>query len=140
MVCAALATWLAPSQVQGVRENLFRLPRLKRAAELVANADLVACTGIFDYLPTGDAVAMLRFFTQALAHSGHAIVFNFAPQNPTRAYMEWIGNWYLIYRDEAALRELAHAAGIATEKYQLAADATGIDLYLDVRAMSAFTP
>lgn len=68
----ALATWLAPSQLQGVRENLFRLPRLKRAAELVANADLVACTGIFDYLPTDDAVAMLRFFTQALAPAGRA--------------------------------------------------------------------
>jgi hypothetical protein len=92
------------------RENLFRLPRLKRANSILEQADFIACTGLFDYLTDADAIAMLRCFWSHLASDGEMIVFNFAPSNPSRAYMEWIGNWYLTYRDESKAVGLVHRA------------------------------
>ncbi|HEX5498007.1 MAG TPA: hypothetical protein VFX03_02230, partial [Thermomicrobiales bacterium] len=49
---------------------------------------------------------------------------------PTRAYMEWIGNWYLIYRTSADLERLAAAAGIHPANFAIEAEKLGIDLFL----------
>ena len=49
---------------------------------------------------------------------------------PTRALMEWIGNWYLIYRTPAELQRLATAAGIPSEYARIGAERLGIDLFL----------
>ncbi len=101
-----LAPFLRDEQLNASRENLFRLPRLKRAASLLDQVDFIACTGLFDYLTDEDAAAMLQWFNGGLRNGGEMLVFNFAPSNPSRAYMEWIGNWYLTYRDEDDLSRL----------------------------------
>jgi len=44
--------------------------------------------------------------------------------------MEWIGNWYLLYRDAAELRNLAAAADIPAACIELGAESLGVDLYL----------
>lgn len=98
------------SQLHLHRENLFRLPRLAKASKLLDQSDFIAGTGVFDYLTDADAVAMLQCFWSRLAVGGEMMVFNFAPSNPSRAYMEWIENWYLTYRDEVAVAELVHEA------------------------------
>jgi hypothetical protein len=105
-----LTPLLHPAQLHAHRENLFRLPRLKRTDSLLKHADFIACTGMFDYLTDADAVAMLQCFWSHLNADGELLVFNFAPSNPSRAYMEWIGNWYLTYRDEAAVGNLVDEA------------------------------
>ncbi|MBI2478936.1 MAG: class I SAM-dependent methyltransferase [Planctomycetia bacterium] len=105
-----LSLLLRPDQLHAHRENLFRLPRLKRTDSLLQQADFIACTGLFDYLTDVDSVAMLQCFWRHLATDGELMVFNFVPSNPSRAYMEWIGNWYLTYRDDAAIADLIHEA------------------------------
>jgi hypothetical protein len=105
-----LTPLLHSDQLHVHRENLFRLPRLKRTDAFLKQTDFIACTGIFDYLTDADAVAMLQCFWSHLAADGELMVFNFAPSNPSRAYMEWIGNWYLTYRDEAAVADLVQQA------------------------------
>jgi hypothetical protein len=44
--------------------------------------------------------------------------------------MEWLGNWYLIYRTQAELAALAAAAGISSDCSSLGSEPLGIDLYL----------
>ncbi len=105
-----LGPLLDSDRLHAQRENLFRLPRLKRTPSLLTDSDFVVCTGMFDYLPDTDAVAMLQCFWSQLAKNGEMMVFNFAPSNPSQAYMEWIGNWYLIYRDELAMTDLIETA------------------------------
>jgi SAM-dependent methyltransferase len=107
-----LAPTLPPEQLSAVAMNLFRLPDRPAAAELVAGSDLLFCPGIFDYLDDDAAAAMLRTLYGQLAPGGRLVVFQFTPENPTRAYMEWFANWYLIYRDARQLRSLAAAADI----------------------------
>lgn len=122
-------------QLQCVRENLFRLPTRKSAA--IEDADLIYCMGFFDYLNDQDAASMLQMMSHALSANGQLFVFNFAPSNPTRAYMEWIGNWYLTYRDNQAMTRLAESAGLE-DRFEIDSESQGIDLF--IRAWHATKP
>ena len=116
--------------LETIRENLFRLP--KRAPDaLFEPARLIVCTGLFDYLESDDAATLLRWCFDCLRPGGRLLVFNFAPHNPSRSYMEWIGNWYLVYRTKTEMDELARRAGLV--EWRLDAEQQGIDLFLDVR-------
>jgi extracellular factor (EF) 3-hydroxypalmitic acid methyl ester biosynthesis protein len=119
---------IAPSQLQLVRENLFRLASSSHRGRVLDGADVLVCTGLFDYLADDDAAALLARCWQALRPAGQLWVFNFAPHNPSRAYMEWIGNWYLIYRTAEQMRELAARAGIPSRDVQVSAESSGINL------------
>jgi len=124
-----LTPLLATGQLRLHRENLFRLPRLQRTGSLIEQADFIACTGLFDYLTDSDEVAMLQCFWSHLASDGELMVFNFAPPNPSRAYMEWIGNWYLTYRDEAAIAAIVHKAIGDGHQPQIAREESQASLY-----------
>lgn len=130
---AALEPLLPADQISCERENLFRLPHRGRGAERLGPADLLFCTGLFDYLEENDAVAMLAMFWESLTPGGRLTVFNFAPDNPSRAYMEWIGNWYLLYRDRQQLQRLAERAGLNSGHFSVAAESLGVNLYIDAR-------
>lgn len=110
--------------------NLARLPARSAWHGWLAEAQLLVCTGLFDYLDDAAAVQMLSLFWKSLAPGGSLRVFNFAPWNPTRHYMEWIGAWYLTYRDRSQMLALAQNAGIPAECVSLAAEPGGIDLFL----------
>ncbi len=112
------------------RENLFRLASNASLAAELAGTDLTICTGFFDYLRDDVATEMLRLFWQCLAPGGQMLVGNFAPHNPTRAYMEWIGNWYLTYRTADELRDLAVQADIPADQFSIQTERTGADLFL----------
>jgi SAM-dependent methyltransferase len=125
-----LADWLAPAQLNAIRDNLYRLADKAQAAEFLSNADFLICSGLFDYLPDEAATKLLRLFWNQLAPGGKLLVGNFVPHNPTRAYMEWIGNWYLVYRTAEAMRRLAAAAEIDPACFSIGAERLGIDLFL----------
>jgi extracellular factor (EF) 3-hydroxypalmitic acid methyl ester biosynthesis protein len=125
-----LTNWLGPHQVVAARENLYRLADRPSAAAILREADCLICSGLFDYLPDDTAQKLLRLFWDQLAPGGALFVGNFAPHNPTRAYMEWIGNWYLIYRTADELARLAAAAGIPPSCFSIGAERLGIDLFV----------
>lgn len=126
-----LAGVLAEEQVITLRDNLYRLPQRPRAAELMQGADFLYCSGLFDYLADDVARTMLSFLWRQLGKQGKLLIGNFAPHNPTRAYMEWVGNWYLIYRTAGELAELASAADLPRDAFMVCAEPLGIDLFLE---------
>jgi extracellular factor (EF) 3-hydroxypalmitic acid methyl ester biosynthesis protein len=128
-----LGTLLGPDQLTAVSANLFRLAQRPQIAALLDGADLIFCPGIFDYLDDAAAAEMLRVLWERLADGGRVTVFQFAPHNPSRAYMEWIANWYLIYRDERQLRALVQAVGDFESSAQFGAEPLGVDLYVSLR-------
>jgi extracellular factor (EF) 3-hydroxypalmitic acid methyl ester biosynthesis protein len=137
-----LSGLLPAERVVEVQGNLFRLARRPELAARLQNANLILCTGLFDYLDATAAAPLLAEFWRSLAPGGAACIFNFAPHNPTRAYMEWIGNWYLTYREESDLASLASAAQIPRGCVTLGSEPLGIDRYLFARkpADAALTP
>ena len=128
-----LGALLPPGTLHSIRENLFRLPQNRRAAEILGLPNVLICSGLFDYLDDQTAVAMLRLFWDRLAVGGLLLVGNFAPHQPTRAYMEWIGNWYLTYRTGNDLQQLRARAGIPQEQCSVGSEALGVDLFLIAR-------
>lgn len=108
----AVTPSLEPHGLSCIRTNLSRLPRNAKLAAELAPADFLFSSGFFDYLEDPAARDMLAFFWRCLAPGGQFRVYNFAPANTSRAYMEWIGNWYLNYRNETDLRKLAVDSGI----------------------------
>ena len=115
------------------RANLFRLPKMAQSAPLIGTPDFLVCAGLFDYLDDDAAAAMLGLFWQRLAPGGLLLVGNFAPHNPTRAYMEWIGNWYLLYRTPGQMQQLAARAGIPQGRLTISSERLGVDLFLVAR-------
>ena len=64
------------------------------------------------------------------------MVFNFGLANTSRDYMEWIGNWYLIYRDAQKMMDLAKQAHLDDHGVSVEAEETGANLYWQVRKSS----
>jgi len=128
--CSRINGLLSAAQVVGRRDNLYRLATKPKILALLDGADFLVCSGLFDYLPDAAAVSLLRAFWQNLSHRGALLVGNFAPHNPTRAYMEWLGNWYLTYRTRNELLELAEEAGIPPDCISVGAERLGVDLFI----------
>jgi extracellular factor (EF) 3-hydroxypalmitic acid methyl ester biosynthesis protein len=121
---------LAPGGLACERVNLNRLSSTAKGQAALGAPDVLICSGLFDYLEDDAAAAMLRCFWQRLAPGGLLLVGNFAPHNPTRAYMEWIGNWYLTYRTPHEMENLAGQAGIPNERFSIRSERLGVDLFL----------
>jgi extracellular factor (EF) 3-hydroxypalmitic acid methyl ester biosynthesis protein len=125
-----VADLLRPEQLVAESVNLFRLPRRPQLAAPLTGVDLLLCPGIFDYLDDVAAEEMLRLFWNVLAPGGRMTVMQLAPHNPSRALMEWIGNWHLIYRDEAEFRQVVTSAEIPAAASLFGAEPLGVDLYV----------
>jgi extracellular factor (EF) 3-hydroxypalmitic acid methyl ester biosynthesis protein len=110
--------------------SILKLPVRPRLAEPLQGTDLLFCPGIFDYLDDNEAAAILRLFYGALAPGGRMTVFQFAPHNPSRALMEWIANWYLIYRDEGQFRSVVKQADVPSPCASFGAEPLGVDLFV----------
>ena len=125
-----LVPLLPNGTVRTVRDNLSRLPSRTDPARQLPRADLLLCLGLFDYLADCDAVAMQQTLTERLRPHGRLLVGNFSPLCKSRTYMEWFGNWFLIYRDHEALATLADEAGLPSAYRHIGADPSGANLIL----------
>jgi extracellular factor (EF) 3-hydroxypalmitic acid methyl ester biosynthesis protein len=124
-----LSPLLAENRLTAISTNLFRLPERPQEASLLAGSDLLFCPGLFDYLEDSAAIAMLRALYEQLHPGGRLTIFQFAPHNPTRTYMEWIANWYLIYRNAEQFRRLVDSAGLLGAECAVGAESLGVDVY-----------
>jgi extracellular factor (EF) 3-hydroxypalmitic acid methyl ester biosynthesis protein len=129
---ALLGPCLAGERLVAKALNLFRLPDRPRDAALLEGVDLLFCPGLFDYLNDEGAAGMLDTLYQSLTSQGRLIVFQFDPHNPTRAYMEWIGNWYLTYRNTAELERIVASSAARQAEVRFGAEAQGIDLFVSL--------
>jgi extracellular factor (EF) 3-hydroxypalmitic acid methyl ester biosynthesis protein len=95
--------------------------------------DLVWAAGIFDYFRDSVFAAALRRLLQAVADGGELVVGNFGHSNPSRAYMETVGDWRLHHRSAEELIALAAAAGVDRERCRVGAEEAGVNLFLHVQ-------
>lgn len=69
--------------------------------------DLVYAAGLYDYLPDEFAARLTEKLFERLLPSGTFLAANFVPDVPDVGYMEAVMDWWLVYRDAAALEKLA---------------------------------
>ena len=94
--------------------------------------DFIYSLGLFDYLTTPVAKAVLRKMYDMTSPGGKIIIGNYSVKNPTRIYLEYLMDWTLLYRTEEGFLELAEELPGAFEA-EVAYDETGSQMFLHVR-------
>jgi len=95
--------------------------------------DLVWSAGLFDYLMDRSFVFLLKSLLAVTRPGGEVVVGNFSTHNPSRAYMELLGDWSLTHRTEKDLVELAREAGADRGAISVEWEPEGVNLFLHVR-------
>lgn len=129
------------ARMSGGRETPVRyfqrsVHQLLRAAtqggeEEFTNYDIVYCAGLFDYLSQRVCKRLVELFCTMIRPGGIVIVTNVAESNPRKAWMEYVMEWNLIYRDEEEMRDLV-PDGLDLKDTKVRADSTGVNLFLEI--------
>ncbi len=97
--------------------------------------DFVYCAGLFDYVSDRVCKRLTDLFYEWLAPGGLLLVTNVDAAKPFRYSMDYILEWHLICRNRVQMQNLLPEAA-ASATWQVEADATGVNLFLQVRKPS----
>ncbi|MFS4492942.1 methyltransferase domain-containing protein [Maribacter sp. 2308TA10-17] len=110
--------------IEYVNSNIFRF-------KTDNTHDLIWSAGLFDYLDDRAFVFLLKRFRGWLKKGGEIIVGNYnEAHNPSRDYMEILGDWHLVHRTEKQLLKLAIAAGFDENQIHVNRMPDNVILYL----------
>ncbi|MES2775795.1 MAG: class I SAM-dependent methyltransferase [Bacteroidota bacterium] len=112
-------------QIEFIHQNIFRF-------NTAGKFDMVWSAGLFDYFNDAIFVKLIRKFVGWTKPGGEIIIGNFSNQNPSRSYMELIGDWFLQHRSEDDLIQLALEAGVCRENIRVGAEMEGVNLFLHI--------
>jgi len=94
--------------------------------------EVVYCAGLFDYLSDRICRRLVEIFYDHLLPGGLLVTTNVDVSNPARHVMEYIMEWHLIYRDMEGFARLV-PPGLPKECSRVVKDATGINIFLEIR-------
>lgn len=114
------------NHIQFVNKNIFRFHTPQQF-------DVVWSAGLFDYFTDAVFVRLLKRLMTYVQPGGEVVVGNFSTANPSRAYMELIGDWHLHHRNEEHLTRLALEAGAQPHQIRIGREAEGVNLFLHVQ-------
>ena len=86
--------------------NILKYIKISRKDQIINNQDLIFAGGLFDYLVDKVAQRLIEAMFALLAKNGTIVITNFSKNIPSRAYLELIGRWYLILRNEEDMIKL----------------------------------
>lgn len=97
----------------------------------VERYDLIYSLGLFDYLDHRIAARLSHNMGLLLKPNGNLIVANVREkyQNPSVHFLEWVGDWNLIYRSEEEYRQIFLDAGYSADQIKIESEQQGIIQY-----------
>lgn len=96
--------------------------------------DVIWSAGLFDYFDDKTFIMLLKRLKEWLKVDGEIIIGNFnEDHNPSRAYMEFFGEWYLNHRTEEQLYHLAKQAGYDESKMSVGREPENVNLFLHLK-------
>ena len=111
------------------QDNILRLIR-GRGKTALPPQHFIYSLGLIDYLDDRVLAPLLDWIHDALEPGGLAVIGNFGPGSPDKAYLDHILEWRLIYRDAERLRELFAQSRFANAPVDVIPDeAHGIQLF-----------
>jgi extracellular factor (EF) 3-hydroxypalmitic acid methyl ester biosynthesis protein len=125
------------SHKREIRVNFFNhniLQFIKKTKNNVypPNQHLIYASGLFDYLNDKVASCLIKSMFSLLAEGGKIVITNFHKNISSRAYLEFLGEWYLILRDEQNMLHLVRNIKNLKEK-RIEIDDTGSQLFLTLQ-------
>jgi len=96
--------------------------------------DLIWSAGLFDYFKDKIFVALLNRFSAYLKQNGEIVIGNFNEDyNPSRNYMEVLGDWFLYHRSSCKLQQLGVEAGFTLNNLQIGREIENVNLFMHLR-------
>lgn len=119
-------------KVHFIRESVRRLLTAKKLRDALGERDFIYSAGLFDYLNQRSFSALLSVLYEALAPRGHLVVGNVALDNPSRYFMEYCLDWFLIHRSPEELLGFARALTPTPVRVEVDAEPSGVNLFLRI--------
>ena len=116
-----------------IRESVRRLLVERQLSSALGVRDVIYSAGLFDYLNHRTFSALLAVLYGALDEEGTLIIGNVASHNPTRAFMEYYLDWFLIHRSPENLLGFAHGLNPPPRSATVDAEPLGVNLFLTVK-------
>lgn len=112
--------------IEYVNSNIFRY-------QTKESYDFIWSAGLFDYLNEKAFVKLLNRFKDWLKKGGEIVIGNYnESHNPSRDYMEILGDWHLIHRTEEQLLNLARQVGFGEHEIHVSRMPDNAILYLHI--------
>lgn len=107
---------LSAEHIEFVQQNIFKF--IVKPQEVMGKRDLIYLFGLFDYFPIKLVVKAVKKLWDCLESNGEIMFTNAIPENPTRPWMELIGDWYLDNKTtEVVLSIVPHLKGVKSIEY-----------------------
>lgn len=121
------------SSVTFYRENAVRIAFKKEMPK--EKYDLIFSLGLFDYLDDRIAQRLVAALKKLLKENGVLFVANFGEkhQNPSFYFLEWVGEWQLVYRSLDAFKKIFIPAGFSEKNLITESEQQGIIHYVIAR-------
>lgn len=121
------------SSVNFINHNAVRFALKKDITTLVKTRyDFIYSTGLFDYFNKRLAVGLVRNLRNILKTDGNMAIATVRDKysNPSVHYMEWVGEWNLVYRDDNEFRDIFLEAGFRENELEIYYEQQGIIQYI----------
>ena len=97
-----------------IKENATRIAFRKDISSLIDKKyDIIYSTGLFDYFEERISIKIIQNLKKLLNPGGMLIISDVRDKysNPSVHFMEWVGDWNLIYRDDDSFRDIFCKSG-----------------------------
>ncbi len=118
------------AQLHFVRESVRRLLCGGRLGYTMGARQLIYSAGLFDYLSDRSFVALLSALYEGTEEGGQILIGNVDQSNPTRYFMEYFAEWFLIHRSRQQLLDKAKLLRPAPAQVRVEAEPLGVNLFL----------
>lgn len=120
-------------RVKFFQQNAVRLALSKDIhGSLEGEYDFIYSTGLFDYLDRRVSLRLAKNLKELLSPGGVLAVSDVRDKfsNPSVYYMEWVGDWNLVYRDDDDFRRIFLEAGFAPHSLACKYEQQGVMQYV----------
>ena len=66
-------------------------------------------SGLFDYLNMDSAIKLAKILWGKVKSGGQLLITNAHPDNPTKLWMEYVGDWWLLYKTKQEMESISNA-------------------------------
>ena len=121
------------SNINFIKENAVKIALNKDISLLIPERyDLIYATGLFDYFKGRVAAGLIKNLKKLLKPGGMLAISTVRDKysNPSVHYMEWVGDWVLVYRDDEEFRNVFIEAGFKDAELKSLYEQQGVMQYI----------
>jgi SAM-dependent methyltransferase len=120
------------NNINYIHENAFKIKKSRSDKHLVNRTyDFIYSTGLFDYFDRKISVKLISNLRGLLKPGGKLVIATVRDKysNPSVHFMEWVGDWSLVYRSDEEFKEFFLEAGFRENNLLFQYEQQGIMVY-----------